>query len=149
MNLTVEPPALGYRLVPDELHGCGRIEWLGQSEHRAADLLNDPGRDDDRTERDAAAGWLTDYLTESDGEATAKDVKAAAKTAGFSERTLDRARDKAGVTTGRSGFGKGAVYVWRLDLSSTPHARHERHLSEPGEHGEHGGAHAETGRRPH
>ena len=143
MNIAAEPPALGYRLVPDELHGCGRIEWLGQSDHRASDLLGDPSREDDRSERDEAADWLVAYLTDLGGEAAAKDVKKAAIAAGFAERTLARARDKAGVTTGRTGFGKGAVYVWRLD-PCRPHVGHAGHGSDSGLHGQHGGLHDES-----
>ena len=85
MNIAAEPPALGYRLVPDELHGCGRIEWLGQSDHRAVDLLAEPGRrSDEQTERDEAADWLTGYLTDAGGEAARKDIFKDGRAAGSS-----------------------------------------------------------------
>jgi hypothetical protein len=96
---------------------------------------------EERGERDEAGRWLIDYLTDLGGEATAKDVKAAARAAGFAERTLDRARSRAGVTTGRTGFGKGAVYVWRLDESCTLHARHARQDTSDGVHDVHSGEH--------
>jgi hypothetical protein len=85
------------------------------------------------------------HLTDLGGEATAKDVKAAASRAGFADRTLDRARSRAGVTTGRTGFGKGAIYVWRLNEAWTPHARHARQDMSPGGHDAHGGGHGEHG----
>jgi len=141
MNIAAEPASLVYYLVPDQLHGVARIQWDGVTERRARDLLAEPASEDDRSERDQAAEWLTGYLTDSGGEAAAKDVKKAARADGIAERTLDRARARAKVTTGRSGFGKGAVYVWRLDLACTPHARHERQAPEAGGQGEHGGEH--------
>ena len=146
MNIAAEPPSLAYGLAYDEIRDVARVRWEGVIEHRASDLLlGDEGSQDDRTERDEAAEWLTGYLTDSGGEAAAKDVKKAARGAGFAERTLDRARRRARVTTGRTGFGKGAVYVWRLDPSApcTPHARHGRQGPDPGDHGEHGGEHGE------
>jgi RecA-family ATPase len=143
MNVAAEPPSLAYQLVYDEQNGVARVDWLGSTGHRAADLLSDPDGQEDRTDRDAAADWLTGYLTDLGGEDAAKDIKHAARAAGFSERTLDRARKRAGVTTGRNGFGKGAVYVWRLDPCS-PHVRHARQDSEAGKHGEHGGEHGES-----
>jgi RecA-family ATPase len=144
-NLAEEPPALAYHLVNDELRGCARVQWDGISGHKAASLLAEPGEPDERSERDEAAGWLVAYLTELGGEAEAKDVKRAARAAGFADRTVDRARKRAGVTTGRNGFGKGAVYVWRIDLSCTPHARHGRQGEIADDHGEHGGEHGEEG----
>jgi AAA domain len=143
MNIAAEPPSLAYTLAYDELHDVGRVQWLGGSEHRAGDLLAEPDGQEDRSDREAAAGWLAGYLTDLGGEDPAKDVKKAGRAAGFSERTLDRARKRAGVTTGRSGFGKGAVYVWRLDLACSPHVRHARQGQEAGEHGMHGGEHGE------
>lgn len=139
-NLAAMPPALAYRLAGDELHGCARVSWEGASEHSASALLAEPGDPDERSDRDAAADWLAGYLADLGGEAPAKEVKAAARSAGFAERTLDRARNRAGVTTGRSGFGRGAVYVWRLDRACAPHVRHVRQDTDAGEHGIHDGA---------
>jgi hypothetical protein len=117
MNIAAEPPALGYRLVPDELHGCGRIEWLGQSEYRAGDLLSD--HDDDRTERDEAAGWLTGYLTDAGGEAARKDIFRDGRAAGFKDATLKRAKDKARVTHRSEGFPRQTVWVLPVGSADT------------------------------
>ena len=62
----------------------------GQVTHALQSLRN-PG-DDDRTERDEAASWLTDWLIGNGGTAPRKDVVKAARAAGFSERTLNRAK---------------------------------------------------------
>jgi hypothetical protein len=144
----IDVPGLTYRVDGVEIAtdegpaGAGLLVWTGETDRRVRDIMADPG--EGRGERDEAAKWLIDYLTELDGEASAKDVKAAARAAGFAERTLDRARGRAGVTTGRSGFGRGAVYVWRLDAAWTPHTRHVRQDSDPGAHDEHGGEHGDS-----
>ena len=142
-NLAAEPPALAYRLVPDELRGCARIQWEGISDHRAATLLSEPaGEDerDDRTERGEAADWLTGYLIDNGGEATPADAKKAAREAGIAIRTLERARTKARVRLKRSGFP--ARTVWVLDLTVSPQTRQDRQAQDDGEPGETGG---ETG----
>ena len=118
--------------------------WTGETDRRVRDIMADAG--EERSNRDEAAKWLIDYLTDLCGEAPAKDVKKAAVAAGFTERTLDRARSRAGVTTGRTGFGKGAVYVWRLDEACTPHARHARQDTSAGGHDAHGGEHGDCRR---
>ena len=115
-------PSLAYRIIEATVETAkgparvGRFVLDGETDRSVRDILG-AQESGDRSERDEAAAWLTVYLTESGGEAAAKDVKKAAHAAGFAERTLDRARKKAGVTTGRNGFGKGAVYVWRIDPS--------------------------------
>jgi hypothetical protein len=141
----IDVPGLTYRVDGMEIAtdegpaGAGLLVWTGETDRLVRDIMADAG--EERSERDEAAKWLIDYLTDLCGEAPAKDVKKAAAAAGFADRTLDRARSRAGVTTGRTGFGKGAVYVWRLDESCTPHARHARQDTSAGEHGIHGGEH--------
>jgi hypothetical protein len=143
----IDVPGLTYRIDGVEIAtdegpaGAGMLVWTGETDRRVRDIMADAT--EERGERDEAARWLVDYLTDLGGEASAKDVKAAARAAGFAERTLDRARGRAGVTTGRSGFGRGAVYVWRLNEACTPHARHARQDTSPGDHGTHGGVHGD------
>ena len=139
-NLAAEPPALAYRLVPDGLRGCARVQWEGISDHGASSLLTEPAGDeerDDRTERNEAAEWLTGYLTDNGGEATPGDAKKAAREAGIATRTLERARVKAHVKLSRSGFP--ARTTWALDLSVSPQSRQPRQSPNAGEHGEPGG----------
>jgi hypothetical protein len=143
----IDVPGLTYRVDGVEIAtdegpaSAGLLVWTGETDRRVRDIMADAGGE--RGERDEAGRWLIDYLTDLGGEAAAKDVKAAARAAGFAERTLDRARSRAGVTTGRAGFGKGAVYVWRLDEAWTPHARHARQDTSAGGHDEHGGEHGD------
>jgi hypothetical protein len=141
-------PSLKYELqpvpieTPEGTSFVSRFRFTGEvSDRSVRDLLRgDSGEDPDaKTERDEAVEWLRDLLDDSGGQMPAKEVKAAARAAGIAERTLDRARPRAGVTTKREGFGKDAVYVWRL--ASAPHARHVRQYLEGGEHGAHGGEH--------
>jgi hypothetical protein len=142
-NLAEMPPALAYHLVNDDLHGCASVQWDGISEHAAASLLSEPATEDDRDDRsarDEAAGWLTDYLTDNGGEATPGDAKKAAREAGIAPRTLERARLKARVKIKRSGFP--ARTVWVLGGTDSPQTRQSRQAPGTGEPGETGG---ETG----
>lgn len=142
-NLASEPPALAYRLVPDELRGCAHVQWDGPSEHRASTLLSEPAGEDereDRNERTEAADWLVAYLIDNGGEATPADAKKAARDAGIATRTLERARVKAHVRIQRTGFP--ARTVWLLDETVSPQSRQHRQDEIAGEHGETGG---ETG----
>lgn len=136
-------PDMSYRLEPATIETddgpaeVGRFHITGAASQRLHDMLT--GGDEDRTERDEAAQWLIDYLTDAGGGAPAADVKRDATKAGFAVRTVERARKRAGVVSARQGFGKGASYVWEYDPGnpSSPHARHVRQDTSAGEHGEH------------
>lgn len=117
-NLAPEPPALAYRLTADPILGVARVEWLGESGATAATLLARQDNDEERSERDEAAEWLIAYLDHHGGEAPAAEVKKAARGVDLAERTLHRARQRAGVTVDRSGFP--AKSVWRLDTVAPP-----------------------------
>lgn len=132
-NLAVEPASLAYRLVSDNTLGCARVEWEGGVDLAAGDLLRGPRDDEERSERDEAVDWLTEYLAGNGGEAPAKDVLRAGRADGIAERTLQRARARAGVTSQRRGFGQGSV--WVLDPSFPPQSRHSRQGSEAGMNG--------------
>ncbi|MEV6927423.1 AAA family ATPase [Dactylosporangium sp. NPDC051485] len=119
----------------------GRLVFTGESDRSVADILGDnagTGDADNRTERDAVAKWLIAYLTEQGGEAPWPDVRKAARVEGIAERTLQRARPRAGVVTELAGFP--ARSMWRLTLSDTtapaapvpPQSRQLRQLPERG-----------------
>src|SRR5262249_42186796 len=80
-NLAAIPSALVYRVVPDEQHECGRVEWLGKTAHQASDLLVERGSEE-RAEHDEARHWLDELLEAEGGRMRAKDVKKAAREAG-------------------------------------------------------------------
>ncbi len=114
--------SLAYRIeeaiVPSDDGGTasvGRITWLGESETTVRDLLQrSPQGDDDRNERDEAVDWLLSYLRQH-GDSPSKDIFKAARAEQISERTLKRARPKAGVEYERIGFP--SVTYWRLGQS--------------------------------
>ena len=89
---------------------------VGESNARAADLLATRS-DNEHSEREAAEEWLRDELA--DGEwHESRGIKARAKAAGYSERTLERARATLGAERDRRGFPSRAV--WRLTVPPTP-----------------------------
>jgi hypothetical protein len=91
----------------------GRFTMLGESDRSVADILGDRESGDDRGERDEAVEWLTGYLQDQGGTASAADVFKAARADGIAEATLKRARKRAGVASERRGFGKGSL--WTVD----------------------------------
>jgi hypothetical protein len=129
-NLGSGAPSLGARVVsavvptPEGAADVGRIEWLGEVDQNATELLGSGQRDEDRHERDAATDWLRDYLTETD-RAPSKEVKKAARDAGFSERTLQRARAALKIAVTPEGFPRQSYWSLpnRSDATSDVGAR--------------------------
>ena len=135
-NLAAATPALAYRVEAPE--GVPRIVWEGPTEHTAGALLAVQLPEEERSAQDDAVAFLTDVL--GGGDLPAVRVKAAARQAGIAERTLERARSRAGVVTRRQGFGREAVYVWSLHARQKSHVRQSRGVGVHGEHGVHEGA---------
>ncbi|MEO3780375.1 AAA family ATPase [Micromonospora sp. B11E3] len=118
----------------------GKLTITGESDRSVADILGDgaAGDGDTRMERDNAAAWLRDYLVGQGGEAAWADVRKAARAEGIAERTLQRARARAGVTVEREGFPSRTF--WRLNPGHgaspvapvTPQSRQSRHVPEAG-----------------
>jgi hypothetical protein len=106
-NLAPPWPSLAYRLVPAE--GTLRLKWLGETPHTADALLAATDADEPGA-LDAALELVRDVLR--DGPVRSSELDAAARAAGISERTLRRARTRAGVRAERSGRG----WVVRLPL---------------------------------
>ena len=86
---------------------------LGESDRSVHDILRDRGDEDDRSERDEAADWLTRYLIDHGGEAIASDAIKAATRDGIAKTPLTRARHHAHVTSSKGAFN--GPWVWRLD----------------------------------
>jgi hypothetical protein len=128
-NLAVEPPSLTYRLESAPGSDVARVVWGDASQHSAADLLRTGDVQEDHSERDEAVGWLRGYLTDQGGSAPAADVVKAARADGIAERTLKRARHRAGVTSKRSGFPARAM--WSYDPVG-PQLGQFGQLSDPG-----------------
>ena len=110
-NLTPTKTGLAYRLVPAEValrapHGIvstsvPRIEWLSETVSMSADEAMAAARER-HTKIDDVKEWLTDIL--SDGPMPMRTVEDAARRAGHSMRTVNRAADALGVVKGKGGF---------------------------------------------
>ncbi|MFI0000732.1 AAA family ATPase [Streptomyces globisporus] len=115
-------PSLTYNIATAEVETkkgaayVGRFVFTGEATRSVQEILAQ-GQEGDRGERDEAGAWLVDYLTDNGGEASAGDVIKAAEKDGFAKHTIQRARSKAGVTSQKSGFGKG--WVWVLSVTET------------------------------
>lgn len=117
-NLAPMPPALSYRLLDASEHGCARVAWEdGPTAHRAADLLRYTDDSGERGERNEAATWLTDYLTDQGGEASAVAVYRAGAAEGYSKYILKRVKERAGAESVKGGMHAG--WVWRLRAETT------------------------------
>ncbi len=92
-----------------------RVTWGSAVEGTARELLGqaeavtDP---EEHSDQDQAVDWLCDLLK--DHPMAATDVRKLAELANFTWRTMQRARKRAGVTSKRQGYGKGAKYIWAI-----------------------------------
>lgn len=114
-NLGMEPPSLSARIVAAAIEtedgptSVGRIEWLGETDRDARDLLGN-AEAEVRSELDEAREWLLEYLLGKGGSAPAGEVIRDGKRDGIAERTLQRARKKAGIGSRKAPTG----WVWDL-----------------------------------
>lgn len=108
-NLAAMPNSLSYRLVSAPGRDVAHIEWIGASTHRAADLLRTDT--DEQGERDDAAAFIHDFLTEAGGSALARDVQDAGRKRGYSKTTMHRAAQKLRVVKEKDGMR--GPWTWR------------------------------------
>jgi len=115
-NLSKPPKSLMFTLEEAE-NGAVRINWLGESEVSAKELLATPHDQEHADARSEAVEFLNAVL--SDGPVSASQVKEEAQDAGISERTLARAKKVVGVISYREGEsggrGKGR-WLWKLPV---------------------------------
>jgi hypothetical protein len=141
-------PSLAYRIEGKDVEGAGSVShlvWDGESKYSADELIA-AGRDrEDRSKVDEAIEWLREYLV--GGRQKKAEILAAAKGAGITYASLDRAKVRLGVTHERDGYGKGAFYWWNLPISngSADHASHDEepksaHAPHAQRNAEHGGS---------
>jgi len=98
-NLAPFKPSLLFRIVNDLTHKAGKIDWLGESQLSADELLTTPNLEE-KSALDYAKEFLCDELALGDKSRTA--IIKNAKDAGISQRTLERARAELGVKPIRS-----------------------------------------------
>lgn len=115
-NTCAPAPALAYRLQsdPDDPDGAARLEWEDAPvDGVVADAILGMGSvgSDEREERQDAAEFLQQLL--SDGRMRADEVLKIGKANGHSERTLNRAKKRAGAKSYKEGFRPG-VWYWEL-----------------------------------
>jgi hypothetical protein len=109
-NLGPRPASLKYSIEPHE--DSIRIYWQGESRHGASALLAVPSGEEARSAVEEAEEFLRSYLD--DGSVAADEALRDAHKAGFSDRTIDRARKILGVRSRRDGFGQGSEWLWEL-----------------------------------
>ena len=116
-NLARPPRSLMFTLQETE-GGAVKVNWLGESEVSAKDLLATPRDEEQADARSEAVEFLQDVL--SCGPVPASQVKEAAEDAGISERTLKRAKKSLDLITYReneAGEGRGAGrWMWKLPV---------------------------------
>jgi hypothetical protein len=115
MNNAKLPPPLGYRLIEDATERWSSVEWLGPDPHTAGELLGLQLEADERADRDEVVWWLESYLQSNSGAAAYHDILAASRRHGIAERTLKRARARAGIRYVREGWQSGTI--WQLPAS--------------------------------
>lgn len=109
LNLAKDPDGLAYRIAD------GRVEWeqlpvAMHADEAFAIELSDKNPKRRGTEREEAAEWLCEFL--SDGEKPASEVLETGKQYGFSERTLRRAYKQIGAKPQKESFE--GPWLWRL-----------------------------------
>ena len=87
------------------------IEWIGNSDYSAAQLL-EAARSQSHSELEEAIYVLYSILAES--PLPANEAKNLAMAAGISPRTLRRAKEVLRIHSQRRGFGKGSSFYWHL-----------------------------------
>jgi DNA polymerase III delta prime subunit len=113
----LDVPSLRYMIDSVTVHTSegpghwGRLRFIGETKTHVEALLADTEGGEDRSERAAAAHWLHDYLTLHPTSAS-EEVKKAARAAGFTSRTLQRARVSLTVVTREEGFPRRTF--WEL-----------------------------------
>lgn len=113
MNIARTPASQLFRLVADDDVGPSRIEWLGSSPHSADQLLADRSHDEEDDDRDELVVLLTRLLTDEGGCGDAGKLTKQLRGLGYAERTIQRARRRAGITTSKTSFDGGG-WVWSL-----------------------------------
>lgn len=106
-NLAAVPPALAYRLIGDDEHGCARLQWLGEVAP-TADQLVAPAVQDDADHADATAA-LREILV--DGPVWVKDAFDRMAEASSSRDQAKRAKAKLGARSVKVGKQRWSALV--------------------------------------
>jgi len=108
-NLGLLTDSLLYEPVTGE-NGAVRIEWRGECDYRAEDILAPPKGG--HREREDAKRFLITTLAA--GPVAQKDIQAEAAKWELAWRTVERAKADLGIASERRGFGQGSAIYWSL-----------------------------------
>lgn len=111
-NLGPLTPSVLFEPVSSESGGLS-IEWRGECDYTADDLLGSPKNTGVKLERGKTL--LMKLLA--DGPVEGNVVVESAVSEGISLRTLERAKDVIGIVPKRVGFGRGSSVYWHLPHS--------------------------------
>src|SRR5262249_39588427 len=139
-------PSLRYRVESAQIPtsegpaNVGRLVFIGESDRRVADILGEnAGEAEDRCERHAGAGGLTDHPPGRGGRPPPASTLKPARAEGIPERTLRRARARARVRTARSGFPARAVWtLLPVEHTASPAAEQSGQSGQSGQDSERG-----------
>ena len=128
-NLAPIPPGLTYRVDSAAIGeiATSRIVWEGTSGHTAASLLAVPPHEETRSALDDAKAVLSEILAH--GSVGAGQVRRAAREAGVSDRTLDRAKSALGI---RSVRPEGFTGPWHWTLAGPVRRQPDGYVANPG-----------------
>lgn len=129
-NLGAPAPALAYRLE-EAGNGTARLVWDGVTTHTARSLLAPPVTDE--TEAGGALADAQQFLRDilAAGPKPVNDIRAEAKAAGISDRTLDRAKERLPIRAKKHGQG---YWSWELPPKDAKDAK-DANSAKVDEHG--------------
>lgn len=109
-------PMLGYTITghpieteDDGIAWTGKIRWTGEIQGNVNELINRTADPEKGATADAAS-WLEDYLRSHGGEASKPDIDKAARIAGHSTRTVQRARERLKIHHQSAGFPRTSYW---------------------------------------
>lgn len=127
LNVAAKGKAWRFEVIENPIYNCSQIKWLGASDYTERSLAiaskqaeSDGDSMDEKSRLADARQWLR-VMLKPDGMEV-QDVKAEAKEAGFSWRTLERAKAVENVWTEHKGKvgTDGQTYVWHLPADPSP-----------------------------
>ncbi|MBN3789309.1 AAA family ATPase [Burkholderia sp. Ac-20353] len=130
-NIAADDGGVSYTLELTQADGIEttRVVWGDLIDGTAREILGDVEQtpdDDERSERDEAADFLRDLL--SGGPMPVKLIKSDAAGAGYSWRTIERAKRELGIEARKGGMKEG--WFWALPNEG----RQDRHEESKGRH---------------
>jgi putative DNA primase/helicase len=128
-----------YDLRQDDLPGhpgitASNVLWGAAIEGNTRELLAQAEQQDDAGgEHRSAADWLRDLLAT--GPQPVASIQSAAKESGLAWRTVQRAMERAGITSKRGGFGQPATWSLPISRATDPSVAPVTPLSKAGANG--------------